>query len=293
MKSGRPIYVVDDDEDDRMMMRGALEEVIDKVHVVDVANGYDLIKMLDTQEADLLPKLILMDMNMPSMNGLEALLLVRSIAKRKHIPVVMLSTSSNPQLINNAYQQGINAYVTKPDSYLDYTLIAEAINVCFLNNKPSLPKTKKIPRSFRNQSILVIEDNENYWELMQDLLKQCMPGANLMYKSSTESALDFLESGWLTMSAPLKLILLDLYMPTRQHGLDLLDKIKQFLKDNNLLHVPIIVLSASDHFNDITDSYQHQANIYIVKPLDISEMIMHFNNLNLFIWNGSKVFGRN
>lgn len=288
MKSGKSIYIVDDDEDDRTMIREALEEIVDKVHVQELRSGHDLINLLDSKAADLLPKLILMDMNMPSMNGLEALSKIRSRAERSHIPVIMFSTSSNQQLINSAYQQGINAYLTKPDSYLDYTLIAEAINVCFLNNGPSPLATKSHIRSFVHQSVLVIEDSADHWDLMQRTLNQIMPQANLIYINNTKSTLDFLESGWLTMAAPLKLIILDLYMPTCQNGLDLLDQIKRFLTDNHLSYVPIIIFSASDHSDDITNCYQHQANIYMVKPLNMSETIAHFRNLNHFIWNGSK-----
>lgn len=293
MKSARSIYIVDDDEDDRMMMRSALEDIIEKVHIVEVRGGYDLISLLDSATEDQHPKLILMDMNMPRMSGLEALSRVRSRSDLRHIPVIMISTSSNKQQISNAYQQGINAYVTKPVSILDYTFIAEAINVCFLNNDPSLAEVKTHLRSFRNQSVLVIEDNEEHWELMHFSLNKSMPGANLIHMKDAGSTLDFLETGWQTAINPLKLILLDLYLPTRQHGLNLLDEIKTFLSDNHLSSVPVIIFSGSDHYEDIKNCYRQQANIYIVKPLNMQDTIAYFKNLNLFIWNGNMLSGKN
>jgi CheY-like chemotaxis protein len=270
----------------------ALEEIINKVHVMEFRSGYDLMNLLDHQEPDLLPKLILMDMNMPSMSGLEALALVRSRSETKHIPIIIVSTSSNQQLINIAYQQGINAYLTKPNSYSDYNLIAEAISVCFLNNGPSLGEIENVGRSFRNESILVIEDNPDHWEIMQFTLNQCMPATNMLHLNDTESTLNFLEVGWLKLAAPLKLIILDLYLPTRRHGLDLLDQIRQFLTDHYLFKVLVIIFSGSDHQDDINNCYQHQANIYIVKPIDLSETIAYFHNLSLFVWNGDKVSGK-
>lgn len=293
MKSERSIYIVDDDEDDRMIMRAALEEIVENVHIVEVRSGHDLINLLDSENEDKQPKLILMDMNMPRMSGLEALSLVRSRLDRRHIPVIMISTSSNQQQISNAYQQGINAYVTKPVSISEYAFIAEAINVCFLNNDPSLGEVKNHIRSFRNKSILVIEDNQDQWDLMHVSLKQSMPDANLLHIKDIESTLDFLKSDWQTAVAPVRMILLDLYLPTREHGLILLDHIRKFLNDNHFSSVPIIIFSGSDHNDDIKTCYRHHANIYIVKPNNMKKTFAYFQNLNLLIRNSNIVSGQN
>ncbi|WP_338185938.1 response regulator, partial [Jatrophihabitans sp.] len=267
-----------------MIMRAALEEIVENVHIVEVRSGHDLISLLDSEGEDQQPKLILMDMNMPRMSGLEALFLVRSRLERKHIPIIMISTSSNQQQISSAYQQGINAYVTKPVSIAEYTLIAEAINVCFLNNAPSLDEVKNYVRNFSNKSILVIEDNQDHWELMRLTLKQSMPEANLLHMKDIQSTLNFLKSDWQTAMAPLRMILLDLYLPTREHGLILLDHLREFLNDRHLSSVPIIVFSGSDYYDDIKTCYRHQANIYIVKPTNMKKTTAYYQNINLLHW---------
>ena len=60
------------------------------------------------------PKLILLDYNLPGLSGIELLKYIRSYSDMKHIPVVMFSSSDNPDDIQAAYKSGANAYLVKP-----------------------------------------------------------------------------------------------------------------------------------------------------------------------------------
>lgn len=69
--------------------------------------------------------LILLDINMPVLNGLQVLQIIKDNPKTKHIPVVMLTTTDTPDEISKCYALGCNVYVTKP---VEYEQFCEAIH---------------------------------------------------------------------------------------------------------------------------------------------------------------------
>lgn len=120
--SGRPITILmaDDDEDDRDLTRDALErtECVDQMEFV--ADGQDLIDYLrgDGAYAPAAerrhPSIILLDLNMPRKDGREALAEIKGDEDLRHIPVVVLTTSSDEVDVRRAYDLGANSYITKP-----------------------------------------------------------------------------------------------------------------------------------------------------------------------------------
>lgn len=78
MKCKLTIYLADDDEDDRMMIRQAIETCITDVEIIEAIDGEDLINRVVAQDKGQ-PAVILTDMNMPRMNGLEATKLIKSV----------------------------------------------------------------------------------------------------------------------------------------------------------------------------------------------------------------------
>jgi CheY-like chemotaxis protein len=285
MKSAKTLYLVDDDDDDRMLIREALEQVIDQLTIIEAVDGRSLLNLLSSRDPDLQPAMILLDNNMPRMNGLETLAHIRSNPDTEHIPVLMLSTSSDQYYVKNAYNLGVNAYLKKPVLFDDYTYMAESVNVCFLNSYPLLKNGLVHTKSFQTASILVIEDDADHWELMQFALKHSMPKAKTVRMKDSESTLQFLQTEWHLMKQHPQLILLDLYLPTRQQGLDLLEQVRLFLAESGLATLPIIIFSNSNHQEDIKACYQRQANAYMVKPFHLHESISYFKTLNQFIWD--------
>ncbi|MBC8154940.1 MAG: response regulator [Bacteroidetes bacterium] len=130
------VYMADDDADDRYIMHKALREAAPSVTLIEAENGDDLLLMLDARSrepASAPVHLILLDMNMPKVNGLETLTAIRSNPALRHIPAVMMSTSAEPAQVAVAYQHGINGYIQKPTTYSHMRQIAQAIKICFLN----------------------------------------------------------------------------------------------------------------------------------------------------------------
>ncbi|CAG5018311.1 Response regulator rcp1 [Dyadobacter sp. CECT 9275] len=135
--SSKTILIVDDNQADRMFIREAIENVTEKdCQVFEACDGQDLLDILNGPGNGTTPTLIVLDMNMPRKNGLEALEIIKSGTKGQRIPIVMLSNNSDKNLINRAYELGVNHYVRKPSTRDGYAHIANAVNSLFLSPFP-------------------------------------------------------------------------------------------------------------------------------------------------------------
>ena len=285
------IYLVDDDEDDRMFARQALESVVRDIEITELSDGSQLLTLLKDNRS-VQPSLILMDINMPMVNGLEALTTLRNTPDFRHIPVVMFSTTAITSSIEQAYALGVNAYIVKPVNFDDYMRMAHAVNLCFLNQYGEIDSSLIRPPA-RSKNILVIEDNHDHYALMELFIKKDAPKLNLIHKSTADSAMNFFSSMDKTASDAVDLIILDLYLPTRNEGLDLLTHIRARYEENELSSVPIVVLSASAHPQDIKESYQNKANAYLVKTPEPARSFSYLSGLCYFWWNTISLPGRN
>jgi CheY-like chemotaxis protein len=87
------IYLVDDDEDDRMLARQALESVIEGIDIIEFSDGNQLLDLIEDGLDDL--SLVLMDINMPRITALEVLSEIKGRLDQRHIPVVIFSTTES------------------------------------------------------------------------------------------------------------------------------------------------------------------------------------------------------
>ena len=126
MTSQKTIVILqaDDDEEDQMLTLKALQTGGSKIDVRTVTNGEALLNYLHSEDAftenSPRPSLILLDLNMPVMDGREVLNKIKQDKLLRHIPVIILTTSKAEEEINQAYMHGANAYMTKPVKYEDY-----------------------------------------------------------------------------------------------------------------------------------------------------------------------------
>jgi two-component system, response regulator len=125
------ILMADDDPDDRMLMKEALEEN-DVPHNIDfVVDGAELLDYLHKRgkfvNQTVRPNLIILDLNMPKVDGREALGYIKSHAELKRIPVVILTTSKAEEDIVKAYDLGVNSFICKPVRFEELVDVAREI----------------------------------------------------------------------------------------------------------------------------------------------------------------------
>jgi CheY-like chemotaxis protein len=122
-KTGSIILIADDDADDRLLIKEAFEESEWKNPLHFVQDGVELLDYLFRRDkfADLagepLPDLILLDLNMPRKNGIEALEEIKSEERLKLIPIIVFTTSKAEEDILRSYNLGVNSFITKPVSF--------------------------------------------------------------------------------------------------------------------------------------------------------------------------------
>ncbi|MEO0333260.1 MAG: response regulator [Bacteroidota bacterium] len=126
------ILMADDDPDDRILTKDAFEEnsLANDLHFVE--DGEELMDYLYQRgqfSADNAPEpgLILLDLNMPRKDGREALAEIKSQAKFKHIPIIVLTTSKAEEDILKTYDLGVSSFITKPVTFDDLVQVTRAI----------------------------------------------------------------------------------------------------------------------------------------------------------------------
>jgi CheY-like chemotaxis protein len=117
------VLVCDDDEDDRLLIEEALKAAPGIEWLTSVSSGLELMEYLThsaclcLSDAPPRPDIILLDLNMPVMDGREALRQIKSSPSYRAIPVVVLTTSSQEADVVNAYVLGASAFLTKPETF--------------------------------------------------------------------------------------------------------------------------------------------------------------------------------
>lgn len=128
MKGTRPVLLLEDDRVDVMSVVRAFKElkITNPLRVVgDGREGLDYL----SDPANQRPCLMLLDLNMPRMNGVEFLKIVKQDGTLKHIPVVVLTTSKEDEDLMETFGLGVAGYIVKPANYLQFVEVVRAIDL--------------------------------------------------------------------------------------------------------------------------------------------------------------------
>ena len=127
------ILLIEDDTIEVMKFNRVVESS-DLLHEVIMSqNGEEALKYLN--EVEVLPDLILLDLNMPKINGLEFLKLLKNDVRLRYMPTVILTTSNNQRDLMQCYKIGIAGYLLKPLKYEDYVSKIEKILAYWSDNE--------------------------------------------------------------------------------------------------------------------------------------------------------------
>jgi CheY-like chemotaxis protein len=116
----RKILLADDDPDDRLIIKDAMQSLDARDVVLFADNGVQALEMLEVNfEKASVPCLVVLDLNMPKMNGTNTLRKIKEDERFKDIPVIIYSTSVNPIEMERCLALGAHAYLTKPLSFTE------------------------------------------------------------------------------------------------------------------------------------------------------------------------------
>jgi CheY-like chemotaxis protein len=120
------VYIVDDDPDDRQII---LDAFLENKYLGDYAFIESADQLLENLQdsAALFPSLIMLDLNMPGVMGLQVLQEIRRQKQYSHIPIIILTTSSLHMDRKLAYEYGTNCFLRKPNSFPHLVTLMDAI----------------------------------------------------------------------------------------------------------------------------------------------------------------------
>jgi CheY-like chemotaxis protein len=110
------IVLADDDDDDCLLFQDVVSDLKINANITIARNGQEVLQLL-LDESNAIPDLIFLDMNMPLRDGMECLKEVRKSRRLKKVPVIILSTSSHAQTVQDVFDEGANLFIRKPDAF--------------------------------------------------------------------------------------------------------------------------------------------------------------------------------
>ncbi|HEY2867461.1 MAG TPA: response regulator [Pyrinomonadaceae bacterium] len=143
----KTILVVEDNPDDEALMLRALRKngIANEIFVAH--DGVEAVEYLfgegqfSERKVEDLPELILLDLKLPRMDGLDVLRRIRADERTRYVPVVVLTTSSEQRDIVESYDLGANSYVTKPVDFLEFMEATRQLGTYWLLLNRSVPAT--------------------------------------------------------------------------------------------------------------------------------------------------------
>lgn len=117
------ILFVEDDAIEVMMFNRVIQKIGINHRLIEANNGENALEILNAKE--IIPDIILLDLNMPKLNGVDFLRILKNDEHFKHIPTIVFTTSNNYRDISECYNIGIAGYIIKPLKYDDYLVLVK------------------------------------------------------------------------------------------------------------------------------------------------------------------------
>ena len=136
------ILLADDDKADCLLFKEALEELPVSAMLTIVHNGEQLIEVL-TRKGSKFPDVLFLDLNMPRKNGFSSLGEIKRNTDLQNLPVIIFSTASDVETVNNVFRDAAHYYICKPADFSQLKkVIYEALTLITQKNNP-LPLQEK------------------------------------------------------------------------------------------------------------------------------------------------------
>jgi two-component system response regulator len=288
------ILLVEDNAHDEMLAMRAFkkQKIVNHVHVVrDGAEALEFI-FCTGQYADRAienPQVILLDLRLPHVSGIEVLRRIRSDPRTRLIPVVMLTASSEERDLIESYKLGVNSYIVKPVDFEQFNEVARHLGYYWLllnyhptsvhGRRDAIPdagrpavslSNAKDPMAKNDIEILLVEDNPNDEMLAMHAFKKCNIANHVHVVRDGAEALEFVFCTGVYADRGIenpRVILLDLKLPL----VDGIEVLRQIRSDPRTRLVPVVMLTSSSEERDVVEAYRLGVNSYIVKPVDFEQ----------------------
>ena len=119
------VLLIEDDAIEVMKLNRVISTLKLNHQIIEANNGEEALEIL--QQKDALPDIILLDLNMPKINGIEFLGILKNDDTLKYIPTIILTTSNNQKDLLECYKIGVAGYILKPLKYEDYVSKIESL----------------------------------------------------------------------------------------------------------------------------------------------------------------------
>jgi PAS domain S-box-containing protein len=256
-------------------------------------DGYNILKAENAQKGiekafTLNPDLILMDMDLPNLNGYDATKILKTDSKTKDIPVVAMTALVMKDDIQRAFDSGCSGFIAKPidiNSFSGSVKNYLKLNYCEEKNidkiankiyektysKQFLATPQYVSQSYlskdKKHKILIIDDNPMNAELLKGIVEQLHKDSFISY--SSKDALKNIQK------ERFDLILLDIMMP-EMSGYELIEFIQESQQNK---YTPVIFISALNETKDIIKGLKLGSFDYITKPYNIDELKARILNI--------------
>jgi len=241
------ILTVDDSKAVRMVVRKTFKDF--DCEIIEASNGVEGLATAGRED----PDIILLDVTMPVMDGVEMLTKLKTDPKTKGIPVIMLTAEAGRDNVLRIAKIGIRDYIVKP--FQDKTLVDKVDRIIDL--RPKGEKEQKRKSIHDACEIMIVEDNELNMKLFNDLL--ATQGYNRILTRDGLNALD------LAREHRPDLILMDIQLP-EVSGLEVTKWIKD---DDEISQIPIVAVTAFAMKGDEERIRSGGCEAYISKPISV------------------------
>ncbi len=261
---GRRVLVVDDNENARLVLKGMLEQIKFKVDLA--SSGQEGLQAIFQADQTAEPyELVLLDWEMPGMDGLEVCRTIQAHALEKRPQCMMVTAYGREDIVKQAQALGMKFIVNKPVSAsVLFDNIAKIFGEYALPDSASdhMPQEDLSERlkPLRGAHILLVEDNEINQEVATELLQQA------------GFVVDVAENGLVALekvrSQPYSLVLMDMQMPV----MDGIEATLQIRRDPRFVNLPIVAMTANVMQSDRDRCREAGMNGHVAKPIEPEDL---------------------
>ena len=249
--------VVDDSPSWQEVLSYLLQEF--ELTVESTSSGKDAALLVQKNEYDI----ILMDWNMPDLNGIEATELIKSICGNKKCPkIVMVSAFKDENILNSAKEVGIEYFVSKPvNPYILNSTLSDMLlgtKILDLDTREKHKSLKNDITALSGSKILLVEDNETNQEVILGLLENS--GILIDVANNGHEGVEFFKK------SQYEFILMDLQMPVMD-GYEATKLIREIDTD-----IPIVALTANAMKEDVERTKAVGMNTHLNKPIEVEKL---------------------